>query len=325
MKKNVQILSMIGVGLMVASCGGGTKQNQPENTNPVAYIVNNGNNTLLRCVISESNLQPTGCQAINGINLNEPINVAGSTNWLFITNFKTNEITQCKLSPDKNIVAQSCSNLTFLNTFGVTNPTGIAYHDGYVYIANLNATNKFTQCQVNTQGINISTCKQINLTGDAVLNKVIGVSYSSNGYLIFVNSGSNNYTECQVNTDGAITSSCTTKTPSNNGKALFMSPRAMYSVNNRAYFVDYTNSVVNCIMTENGVNNSSCVSETLKAPDDSFYVREANDITGFKNAIYILNSANSSYVQCTADAANISNCKYVENPLFNVPTGMTIL
>lgn len=140
-----------------------------------AYIVSYAESKYNYCNVTDNMIINNSCQPQTPPNdaLNKSLGMVINNNFAYFTNFNDNTYAQCSVVENGLINLNSCSKINTI-TNKLDYPNGIAVSNDFVYIINSGLSKSYTQCRVDSDGINAGSCTQTSL--DQLLNNANSIT-----------------------------------------------------------------------------------------------------------------------------------------------------
>jgi hypothetical protein len=222
----------------------------------VAYIVNNGDNTVTQCTITAGSITSCAVPALTSgaWNIGNPYDIAVANNVTYIPNLFAGHVTQCTITAGS---ITSCAVPTLISgSWNMNGPVSGAVVNDVAYFPNYYG-NTVTQCTI-TAG-SITSCAVPTLTSGSwnMNGPVTGAILNDVAY--FPNIFADTVTQCTI-TAGSITS-CTVPALTS-GSWNLDSPQGIAIADNIAYIPNYdSNTVTQCTITAGSI--TSCAVPAL--------------------------------------------------------------
>lgn len=200
----VSAFASSGATTLTGPAGMGFYQN---GSNYYVYVVNNLGSSVTLCNVSISTGLFSGCSLV--------LNALGSTvaglglnnNFLYVQYYTANNIGIYSITPATGALTLQ----TLFTTGGFNSPYGMAFNNGYAYIANQTGspgTNSASACSVNSGTGALSACSYV---GGSGMNTPQGVTIF-NGFIYILNTNNNNISICSLTSSAALTNCLLTGT-----------------------------------------------------------------------------------------------------------------
>ena len=306
MNNKTKLLALAAVAATIAACNGGGSSSS-SSTPIYAFITSPNNNSYIECQVGASGIESSTCALLKPTGtgaLSVPNTIVINNGMSFTTNMGNNTITQCG--------SGSCSNLI---PAGLNAPQGLAIGNGFVYITNNGDGNgtSYTQCNINSSGIESSTCATVAPTGAGTMTGPSGIAVDSNFAYILSNESS--YTQCNLGVSGIESNTCNTGSFSagNNIRGIAVNNGYAYVTNGGS------NNIIQCNVNSNGIESNTCTTIT---PTGSGVLALPSGITIYESTAYIINGTGAgSYTQCPVTGNGIESGSCITTPFTIDGTG----
>ena len=281
-----------------------------------AYIVNGGTvaGGITQCLINDSTGSLGSCSlAIDG-GFSRLRGIAINESYAYVTN-ATGSVDQCPIS---STGIGACSNAGS----GLSSVKGIAFNNGYAYITSvISGFPNIQQCTVNSISGALSNCVTAVTYGENDSNEGITIS---NGYLYNLNYHHSNYSDgvdvCAINPITGILSGCVQSVPEHNDGNYDLQYGSSIAINNSYAYVtiksadgDYANSVVKCVVNQNGTLANSCtptgsgfvVPYGIAISNGFAYITNQNGVASTISTCEI-STVNGDLINCVTGGSNLN-------------------
>ncbi len=252
------------------------------------YVVNSGNNSYTKCVVSESNTW-SRCGTVFIDNFIKPTGIGFHSNYAYVINNNDNSYVRCSILSDGTLDDCKKKNSDLLNK-----PLKIAFDGDFAYIIN-DESSVYTKCLIGKQGF-LDNCRNSSIDVDHTFNVLSDIGFQGNN--AYITNATGGYYQCSVNSSGDLTACIL------HPSGLLHLPSSIAFNNNHTYI---TYIGIRSHYTECEINQSSgdlrCQVPMLI--DSSV----PTDIVFNNDTAYILSCEDNSYIKCSVDSSGLlSNC-----------------